>query len=204
MTELSPPDARAWLGLATVAAPAVERWLGPEVLGNRWDLSWGAVRPFRPALRRARGIGARLAATAEALVRTDVRDCYGSIRPEALEGSLRRAGVDGETALGAARVVGTWNALGVPGLPVGPQPSALFANAVLGSADAVLRRAGVRFARWVDDLLIDPGRRGPSDVLAILDEAWTTVGLTRAVHKTSFGMGEPSALWGGYAGMNDA
>ncbi len=204
MTELSPRDARVWLGLANAAAPAVERWLGPEVLGNRWDIAGGALRPVRPALRVAREVAACLAASSETLVRTDVRDCYGSIRPGALESSLRRAGVSREAAARAARAAGAWNEQGIPGLPVGPEPSALFANAVLGSADSALRRAGLRFARWVDDLLVDPGHRAPSDVLAVLDEAWASVGLVRAEHKTSLGLSDASSLWRGYAGMNDA
>jgi len=198
MTGLSRPDARSWLGLAVAAAPAVERALGPEVLGNRWDGARGRLRPFRPGLRRGRAAAARMAERADTLIRTDVAGCYGSIAPGVVERALRRVGAGRDTASSAARAAGRWSELGVPGLPVGPEPSALFANAVLASADEALRLAGVRFLRWVDDLLLDPGRRSAADALAIVDEAWARAGLVRASAKTAFGLGDASSLWCGY------
>jgi hypothetical protein len=57
---------------------------------------------------------------------------------------------------------------GVAGLPVGPEPSAVLANAVLGSADRSLRSQGYAFARWCDDVVV---RTASGDVAAV-HEAW--------------------------------
>ena len=43
---------------------------------------------------------------------------------------------------------------GTPGLPIGPEPSAVLANAVLATADAAATHAGVRLLRWVDDVVL--------------------------------------------------
>jgi hypothetical protein len=183
MAELAPPDALAWRRLAAAAGPAIEPRLGPEVLANRWDISSARLRPFRPALAAARTAAGRL--VQGSVLRTDVRGCYGSIAPDTLWASLDAAGVEGAAARLAARSVEAWTGLGVPGLPVGPEPSALFANAVLAPVDATLRAAGIRFLRWVDDYLLAPGPREPRDALAVLDGALDRAGLCRNEAKTA-------------------
>jgi len=45
-------------------------------------------------------------------------------------------------------------------LPVGPEPSAVLANAVLAPVDLAVAAAGVPHVRWVDDVVaFVPGRR---------------------------------------------
>ena len=200
MAELAPPDALAWRRLAAGAGPLIESRLGPEVLGNRWDVTAARLRPFRPALAAARAAARRLvkgSGGSGAVLRTDVSGCYGSIEPEALSTSLAAAGVEPAEARTAARSVEAWTGFGAPGLPVGPEPSALFANAVLTSVDVTLRSAGIRFLRWVDDYLLAPGLREPHDALAVLDGALAGAGLRRNEAKTApLGPGE---IWPGGA-----
>jgi hypothetical protein len=42
---------------------------------------------------------------------------------------------------------------GVEGLPIGPEPSAVLANAILGQGDRALRESGTPHMRWVDDVV---------------------------------------------------
>ncbi|MEX2457788.1 MAG: RNA-directed DNA polymerase [Actinomycetota bacterium] len=197
MAELTPRDALVWRRLAAEAGPLIEPRLGPEVLGNRWDPGSARLRPFRPALSAARAAAHRLVMEAGAVLRTDVQGCYGSIRPDALRASLERARVERGVARAAARSVEAWTGFGVPGLPVGPEPSALFANAVLAPVDATLRTARIRFLRWVDDYLLAPGRRDHRDVLDVLDGALAGVGLQRNRAKTA--PQAANAIWPGGA-----
>ncbi|MGZ8565572.1 MAG: RNA-directed DNA polymerase, partial [Actinomycetota bacterium] len=75
---------------------------------------------------------------------------------------------------------------GLRGLPVGPEASAILANAVLAGADLAARHAGAGVVRWVDDVaLVGPDRR---TVLRSFD-AWAkhlaTLGLRPHDGKTS-------------------
>jgi hypothetical protein len=82
------------------------------------------------------------------MLRMDVASFYGSVGERALRQSLS-AGAD--DVLEVLRVL--WDD-GVVGLPIGPQPSAILANAVLAPVDAALRDAGVPAMRWVDDWVV--------------------------------------------------
>ena len=88
----------------------------------------------------------------------DVRDCYASISPETLAELL------GPEAAHAIAFLRRFHECGVRGLPIGPEPSAILANAVLSRLDDAIRRSGVRHLRWVDDIALwgptaDVGRR---------------------------------------------
>lgn len=101
----------------------------------------------------------------------DVRACYPSIDPGTVSTILGPAADD---------VVGLLRRFaggGVRGLPVGPEPSAVVANALLALLDETLRREGVRHVRWVDDLVLWGSRREIVRALAALHRAAATVGL---------------------------
>jgi Reverse transcriptase (RNA-dependent DNA polymerase) len=164
-------------------AGRIERSLGSEVLASRARRSSAGwrLRPWRPA--RARWRATFRAATDEASPGTafavaDVRDCFGSITPGAVERLL------GPAAAGAVDVLRRLHDHGVRGLPVGPEPSAILANAVLGELDRALRRTGVAHVRWVDDLVLwgttADMRRAPD----ALRSAATRVGLELHEGKT--------------------
>ncbi|HEY7280430.1 MAG TPA: RNA-directed DNA polymerase [Actinomycetota bacterium] len=166
------------------AAGAVERSLGPEVTGGRCqsvagDLeveAWG--RAWRRHVRRVRSW------RCEAVVRLDVRDCFGSIPPDAALDALARSGADRAATSAIERLLRTFEADGIRGLPVGPEPSAVLANAVLSSADLAMRSLGLPFVRWTDDVTVAVGTSDPGAVAEAWAAALVPLGLRPAHEKT--------------------
>lgn len=166
LARLDPVDRARYRSLVAPLAPVVERSLGVEVLANRavGRGRWPTVR--LEAWRRARATWARRveAALASDLTRaaliTDVAACYASIEPEVVARRLRASGAPGPRVESLERFLHDLGERGVPGLPVGPSPSALLANLVLAAPDEHVRAAGLRHIRWVDDVIVfAPGRR---------------------------------------------
>jgi hypothetical protein len=183
LTRLDPAGERAFRRAVAPIAGRIESSLGPEVLASRITSTPGGwrVAPWRPyrsawhsALRGAVARGSR--GTVFAV--TDVRDCYGSITAETVEALL------GPEAARAVRVLRELRELGVRGLPVGPEPSAVLANGVLARLDATLRRSGVRHLRWVDDLVLWGAEREVRRALDALRRTAATVGLELQERKT--------------------
>jgi len=183
LARLSARDAAAWRRAVRGLVPALERVLGPEVLANRTGP--GCSGGWRGDLRRARRLAAALRRSAPLLLRTDVRAFYPSVTPSALSRALTAAGVPREPAREAMHMLEAWSAGGHAGLPVGPPPSAVLANAVLAPADRALRAAGLPFLRWVDDYLIALPWGRPEAALEPLDEKLAAWGLLRAPEKTA-------------------
>lgn len=196
-------DARYASLVASIAAD-VEGSLSPVVAANRlagWSVEPPRLR-FRPWRDERAAFGARLARLADeggCVVFADVRQCYRSIRPDAVGRALRAAGCD---ALQSARVVsflGGLEAIGIVGLPVGPEPSPVLANAVLAGVDRSLAASGIRHLRWVDDVVaVAAGPLEAERVLAIVRAALEPVGLELNERKTRVVV-DPSALRGGVA-----
>ena len=75
--------------------------------------------------------------------------------------ALHRIGAPPDAVTAIDGIVRRFGAEGVRGLPVGPEPSAVLANAVLGSVDRALATAiGGPSLRWVDDVVavVEDGR----------------------------------------------
>jgi hypothetical protein len=155
LVRLDPDDGGAFACAVWRVAPAIERSLGPQVLANRAGHRPGTLLPWRPAWARWRAeIARQLEEDACPVVLiADVRRCYSSIGPGALDRALRRAGVREADVAAILAWHARFRAGGVEGLPVGPEPSAVLANAVLTVADRALRENGTRFQRWVDDIV---------------------------------------------------
>ena len=158
LTRLDPAGDADYRRAVAPLAGRIERSLGPEVIALRarpardgWRLApWRRARArWRRAIRAA--VGAARAGTGFAVA--DVRDCYGSITPEALSATL---GPDAAAAMDELRRM---RDAGVRGLPIGPEPSAILANAILAELDRAARGSGVKHVRWVDDLVLwgEPG-----------------------------------------------
>jgi hypothetical protein len=161
-------------------APAIERSLGPEVLANRAGRLPGTLLPWRPAwARRCADIERQLdAAAGPVVVVADVRRCYPSIGFGTLERALRRLRIPGPDVAAILSWQGWFRDGGVEGLPVGPEPSAVLANAVLTIADQSLRENGTPFRRWVDDIVaFSPDRRRAIVALDGLHRALSAAGL---------------------------
>jgi len=187
---LHPALAARYEGVLASAAPAIETALPQGVLANRVAAvdpdgsgfvlgSWHAER--RLYVRRVRALATR----ADAVLVTDVRRCYASIRVDVVERALASAGVDRSTVDAIASLLRRFDRLGIEGLPVGPEPSAVLANAVLAAVDERLISERFEHVRWVDDVLV--ALREPGDAaraIEVIDDALRSVGLRRHVAKT--------------------
>jgi hypothetical protein len=179
IAHLDPRDAAAYRRLVQPYAAAVERGLGAGAFANRTD-PFGNLGAVGPARRRWRRAVARATATPPrgAIVVSDVRDCYGSIHPRA----LALVGIDDPDLLAFLR--GLEDA-GVRGLPVGPPPSAIIANAVLGFADRAVVEAAAVPIRWVDDVvLVGRDRLGAERAFDAWRRALASLGLEAHDGKT--------------------
>jgi len=148
IAHLDPRDAAVYRRLVQPYAAAVDRGLGAGAFANRTD-RFGNLAAVGPALRRWRRAVDRAMAVPPrgSIIVSDVRDCYGSIDPRV----LGRVGIDDPDLIGFLR--GLEDA-GVRGLPIGPPPSAIIANAVLGLADRAVVEAAAVPIRWVDDVVL--------------------------------------------------
>lgn len=162
MARLDGADHRAYEEAVARVLPQIEASLLPGVVANRTSVStpggdigpvrleyWGRAR----ARYRLRLQGA-LARPGVAVFLGDVRACYGSITPLQVERALRRAGSRPGDPEQVGRVLRDLADRGVPGLPVGPSPSAPLANLVLSRVDRALSRDAIAWARWVDDVVV--------------------------------------------------
>lgn len=195
LTVLDPAGDAAYRRAVDRLAGRIERSLGPEVFALRarpapdgWRIaSW---RPARSRWHRAILSAVRGARPGTAFAVADVRDCYGSISPEALSAVL---GPDAVAAMDEVRRL--WDP-GVRGLPIGPEPSAILANAVLAELDRAARGSGVEHVRWVDDLVLWGAGGDVRRALDSIRAAAARLGLElhEAKTRTLFDRGELRAL----------
>ena len=181
MVVLESADEAVYLELVARVVVAIERSLGPAVVANRVVAAPLMLEDWRSARARwRRAVGPPGARGLR--VHVDVADCYGSIRPEVVASSLRAAGADPRALL---RLLHELADHGVPGLPVGPEPSAVLANAVLARVDLAVAAAGVPHVRWVDDVVaFAPGRRSAVRVTDAVRRELEALGLRPNEAKT--------------------
>ena len=174
-----------YVELVARSAGAIESLLSPAVMANRvasWSVSPPelVLRPWRLERRLFAARLAGLAARGRTIAFADVRRCYASMSPSIVGDALRRVGIP------AAREVEGFLAdlerIGVEGLPVGPDASAILANAVLAQVDRTLREAGVEHLRWVDDVVLSGG--DASAALSVFRTALARIGLQPNEAKT--------------------
>jgi Reverse transcriptase (RNA-dependent DNA polymerase) len=182
---LDPETLRTYTRLVAEIAARVEAGLSDRVVANR--VTTCTVEPpalhLRPWRTERDAFAARLSELAGAggvLTFADVRRCYASISPSTVGAELRRLGVG--TAVAIEAFLRGLEPEGVRGLPVGPDPSAVLANAVLGRADLALERAGVAHVRWVDDVVLSSS--DPRGALRVLRGALEEIGLRLNERKT--------------------
>jgi hypothetical protein len=188
ITVLAPAAREEYLGLVTPAVPAIESALSDRVVAHRVerceiDPPGLRLRPWRIE-RRDFALRLRdLTAGGPTLAIADVRRCYASISPSTVVRAL------GDLGFGSAAAVGAFLArlerAGGRGLPVGPEASAVLANAVLARADEALRSAGVAHLRWVDDVVMAAdGRAAARRAITVLADAVAGLGLRLNETKT--------------------
>jgi hypothetical protein len=193
-------DAR-YTSLVVSIAADVEASLSPAVAANRL-LSWSARPPllhFRPWRDERAAFGVRLGrlgGEGGCVVFADVRACYRSIRPDVVGRALRAAGCDAFRSASVVAFLRRLEAIGVVGLPIGPEPSPVLANAVLAAVDRSLAAAGVRHLRWVDDVVAAAAHPDDAErVLAVIERALRPLALQLNRSKTRVVV-DPSALDG--------
>lgn len=190
LVRLDEPSAARYAACVVPVVPAVEAGLSAAAVANRVagvgsDPPRIVLEPWRIARDRFHRAVSELAAPSEKVVVADVRSCYPSVRPEAVHLSLRRLGCDRGDIARVLDGLRRFEAVGVVGLPIGPEPSAVLANAVLALLDDALETAGYRHVRWVDDVLVFLDRRqGAADVLNLMRRSLGAVELGLAEEKT--------------------
>jgi len=175
----------------------VEANLSQHVLANRvaacsTDPLELRLRPWRSERSAFFGRLAELTERWDTLVFADVRRCYPSISPALVGAELRRIGVP--TAGEVESFLRGLRADGVCGLPVGPDPSAVLANAVLGHVDRRLEEIGLAHVRWVDDVVLASSE--PASALSSVRRALAEIGLRVNEAKTRVIVGAPAAVLG--------
>lgn len=192
---LDPADEADYRAAVAGLAPRIERFLGPHVVANRVrEVAGLRLEPWRAARRRFHRLSGELR-SAGVLALADVRDCFPSIEADTVEECLFRMGCPPGAVLRLVRLLERFREQGVRGLPVGPEPSAVLANAVLVEADRAVAGEGARHLRWTDDFLIGTsGRSAAERALEALERALGHLRLTLARDKTVVleGRGVPS------------
>jgi Reverse transcriptase (RNA-dependent DNA polymerase) len=154
---LGAEDARAYAGAVARVVPAIEGGLGRCVFADRASVVGPEVRlgDWRRARRSFReAIRAQLDAVASPVVFVgDVRACFPSIQAHVVARSLRRLDARPADVERLCAMLRWFQVRGVAGLPVGPIPSAPLANAVLSAVDEAIGAHGIRYLRWVDDVV---------------------------------------------------
>jgi Reverse transcriptase (RNA-dependent DNA polymerase) len=155
LTDLDPRDLRRYRRLVAPLVPVIEASLSDGVLANRARPD-ATLRRIGPARASWDGAIARLASAGpgRAAIVADVRRCYASIGPEAVDRALAEAGIPRSDRAGPIAFLRTLARTGLRGLPIGPAPSAILANRVLALADAAVLAAGGSLLRWVDDVVL--------------------------------------------------
>lgn len=182
LVHLGDEVSRRYAAAVAAVVPAVENALTPVAVANRALSTPTGFRlePWRSARARLR----RAVATCAAGPLTgaflgDVRDCYGSMTPDAVASALVRSGASDTGVLRIVEILRGFEERGVRGLPVGPPPSAVLANAVLASVDRALAEAAEGpVLRWVDDVIVfTTGPRGARRAAASFERSLGHVGL---------------------------
>jgi reverse transcriptase-like protein len=182
---LDPVTRERYVRLVAAVAGVVEARLSDAVVANRVR-SWRVEPPelrLRPWRVERRLFGARLRSLTERgdpIAFADVRRCYASIPAARVGETLRRE--DTEAADAIERFLGDLSRAGVAGLPVGPEPSAVLANAVLAHVDRELEGAGIEHLRWVDDVVLAGCE--PAAALDVVRGALASIGLRLNEGKT--------------------
>lgn len=161
LTHLGPEDAWRYQIAVAAAVPLIEHRLTSAAVAHRaFPTSRGfRLEPWGTARSRyERAVRGAADGQASAAFVGDVADCYGSMTPAIVLTTLRHVGASEEVVDTLATLLRGFEARGVRGLPIGPEPSAVLANAVLAPVDEALGRAGCGpVSRWVDDVVVLTG-----------------------------------------------
>ena len=151
LTRLDHAEAALYRHVTEIAIP--RRPVAPRSFGSahpRGRRSWLQERAAWRAEVRGAVDGA------DVIEVSDVADCFPSVGARAIRMAARWAGGDPEPLLAFLERMHEGGAVG---LPIGPDPSAAIADAVLAIADQRTTTAAIAPIRWVDDVVF-AGDRG--------------------------------------------
>jgi hypothetical protein len=94
------------------------------------------------------------ASSATAILAVDIADYYNQIYHHVIENQLNESGFPNQITKWLLRLLETVSAKVSRGIPVGPHPAHLLAEASLIPIDNSLSARGIRFCRFVDDIVI--------------------------------------------------
>jgi hypothetical protein len=206
---LGPAAAEAYAAAVAPLVPTIEAALPHEVLANRVAAVHRSparieLEDWEVARARFRRLVREGAPRAGAALMADVRDCYGSISAAIVAASLAALGCGCREVAAVVEVLERLAACGVRGLPIGPEPSAVLANAVLLPVDRALRDGGWPHLRWVDDVIVfTDGPEAAAEALERLTAAVAGLGLSVATSKTRV-IVDPAAIRGAATGSGPA
>lgn len=175
LTCLGPLAAAEYAEAVALVAPRIEGALSDAVHGGRVaSFDPFLIEPWRDARIRYRHAALELSLAFPVAIRLDVEDCFRSIARAEVLRALHGLGASSETVSRVGTFLTKTRAAGIPGLPVGPEPSAVLANAVLMRLDVGAEAAGVAHVRWYDDLTIfaPSTRRALAGEEAIVRACW--------------------------------
>jgi hypothetical protein len=193
LTRLGPRDERAYREAVARVAVRADGSLQSAVVAERAILTGLpgrggptlVVEDLRSARRRFRREASRLSRSRPGpVVMADVRAFFCSVTPGGVGHALLGAGCHPADVSPVLRLLERFGEHDVRGLPIGPEASAVLANAVLASVDDALAATGARHLRWVDDFLVFPSRaRDAAGMLDRLSDALAAIGLELAPEK---------------------
>lgn len=183
LTHLGDRDRRHYDAVVTAVTPSIERALAPIAVANRARVTGERLElePWRLARRRyVHAVRASTSGPGRAAFVGDVRDCYGSMTPATVVRALHLVGAAPDSIEQLATLLKSFESRGVRGLPIGPCPSAVLANAVLAPVDDALREvAGGPAFRWVDDVVaFTPNLAAARRTAHAFDQALSGLGLS--------------------------
>ena len=176
-TRLDPGSAQAYRAAVDHLEPAILGAIGDGSIAER--RTWGQQRIIRTLAIRKHELSP--AASAPVGV-TDVAGFFSEVTPALAEHSAAKAGAPRAERHRLRAILERFQEAGVVGLPIGPAPSALVAEAVLAPIDQLLDRARVPYIRWVDDIAV--GGSDPGAALRIIAESLSSLGLHHHPAKT--------------------
>jgi hypothetical protein len=181
LTRLGERDRWRFERAVAAVVPTVERGLAEGIMANRARAGAHGLelQPWQTARRRFQREVAMAAGSSRAAFVGDVHECYASIRAVAVERALADLGVAHDDVARVCGLLRSFEERGVTGLPIGPAPSAVLANAVLAPVDRAMRAAasGPVF-RWVDDVVaFTSGRLGAERVAGAFQRSLEDAGL---------------------------
>ena len=186
LTVLDPLEDATYRRVVGRLAGMLERVLGPEVTAHRVASTVPlTLRPWRGERREFERRRLALVEGYNVVVKTDVRECYPSMRPDVVERAFVGLGPRRDDALRLRRILEGFAAGGVDGVPIGPVASAVVANAVLAAVDRAIRSASAPHLRWVDDVWATcRDERHAAEVLHRIRESLDAIGLSVNEAKT--------------------